>query len=654
MYRRFFLSRQLVAGLLIALSTVAIVNPARAADPVSAELVRTGGPQSFVMATSAIYTPLGGGVHKFENMGRLMMQFASNGPPPLGVYNQAPPVLGKFSFTFVRTDATCAGTSAAVLDIRQLVVLNSQIFSMIAIATATCDGIETMKAMFGYYTQQPFHWITFNKINNSIGIIGLQATETIEITPKGGGVITLRPATITGPDAAHYTIVSDGCGNRQLLADEKCRVAYTYMPTFPGTTAQLNVVGINSTSFGEPFDISQSGVNMPPPTPLPNNGSVLHPVKPTRLLDTRAAIGVPGSGPLGNVPITVQITGRDSIPASATGVIVNLTVTAPTKVGYVTIWPAGETMPVVSNINFVPGDTIANMSTLALSTTGALNVFNNAGTTHVIVDVVAWLGNDPPGSPDALMGLVYRPVTPTRMWDTRPKSGFGGGPLLPGESRTFPVSIMNGTPSGAVAVLANITAVTPTAETFLTAFTPFDPVPKTSTLNVKAGETRANLAIIDMFAGGISLANSNGKTNVVIDVLGYFVRLQSSDNQISGRIMLVSPFRYSDSRGTKDRFEPMDYNGYGIDKQFDDRLRVGGLIFNATVTNAGSAGYMTMFPWDVGQIPYVSTSNFIAGQTVANQSWVRLANAPSNYVGIWNGSAGRFDVILDVQAVFLE
>lgn len=71
----------------------------------------------------------------------------------------------------------------------------------------------------------------------------------------------------------------------------------------------------------------------------------------------------------------------------------NLTVTQPTAAGYITAYPDGVTRPAVSNVNFVKGETVANLAILDTNTgeLPATNIFNaSGGTTEVIIDVFGY------------------------------------------------------------------------------------------------------------------------------------------------------------------------------------------------------------------------------------------------------------------------
>ena len=123
------------------------------------------------------------------------------------------------------------------------------------------------------------------------------------------------------------------------------------------------------------------------------------PVSPTRILDTRPApLNVGGFvGPLvSGQTITFQVTGVAGVPANATAVVMNVTVDATTGSSFLTVFPAGEARPIVSNLNWVAGTTIPNLVTVKIGAAGQVSVFNLNGNAHVIADVAGYYvpGND--------------------------------------------------------------------------------------------------------------------------------------------------------------------------------------------------------------------------------------------------------------------
>jgi hypothetical protein len=108
-----------------------------------------------------------------------------------------------------------------------------------------------------------------------------------------------------------------------------------------------------------------------------------------RVINTRTAgagTPVPAGGTL-----DVQVAGVNGIPAGATAVAVNLTVTSPQQAGYLKAWPLGATEPAVSIMDFNAGVWRANAIKLVPGTDGKLRIVNGStGTTHLIVDIQAW------------------------------------------------------------------------------------------------------------------------------------------------------------------------------------------------------------------------------------------------------------------------
>ena len=121
----------------------------------------------------------------------------------------------------------------------------------------------------------------------------------------------------------------------------------------------------------------------------------------------------------------------------------NITAVNPTSVGYLTAFAAGQTVPFISTVNFIAGQTVANQATVALGDTGDGNygnmtIYNFTGSTDVVVDVQGYYmphGYHYHGPYDSVgHGAGYNAVTdvntgtnhPVRVLDTRPGSGQQG------------------------------------------------------------------------------------------------------------------------------------------------------------------------------------------------------------------------------------
>ncbi len=126
---------------------------------------------------------------------------------------------------------------------------------------------------------------------------------------------------------------------------------------------------------------------------------VYTPVTPYRAWDSRKS-GEPLT-PGGTTTYALNTSEYNSavppvIPAGAT-LITNLTVTDVGAIGYVTAFPAGTPQPMVSNINYLAGQTVAGMSVLA--STGSqqqVSLYNynqSTGRGDVVLDVFGYLSN---------------------------------------------------------------------------------------------------------------------------------------------------------------------------------------------------------------------------------------------------------------------
>src|SRR5262249_39582475 len=100
-------------------------------------------------------------------------------------------------------------------------------------------------------------------------------------------------------------------------------------------------------------------------------------------------------------------------------------------------------------------------------------------------------------------GLDFHVLTPCRILDTRNAHGPLGGPALTGDAqRDFVVTGTCGIPSDARALSVNVTVTLPTAIGDLRLFAGGTPAPGSRTISYRAGQTRANVAIVALGSAG--------------------------------------------------------------------------------------------------------------------------------------------------------
>ena len=124
-------------------------------------------------------------------------------------------------------------------------------------------------------------------------------------------------------------------------------------------------------------------------TALPSPQSNFVAVVPCRIVDTRGAVD-PFGGPqlAASTPRTFEIPSGPcaGIPANAAAYSLNFTVVNPEAWGWLTSWPAGAPEPVVSTLNYLAGQTVANAAIVPAGDSGAITV-SSVAATHLIVDI---------------------------------------------------------------------------------------------------------------------------------------------------------------------------------------------------------------------------------------------------------------------------
>lgn len=214
-------------------------------------------------------------------------------------------------------------------------------------------------------------------------------------------------------------------------------------------------------------------------------------IVPCRAFDTRPApdtVGVRDT-PLGSkeehvVKLAGVPAGRCDVPADATAVVINLTVTGATAATYVSVYPAGVTNPGTSAVNVLPGQAPTPNALVAdLSADGAITLFNAFGTVNVIGDV---LGYFTPAGIDALAGRVD---DLTAAVDALELAGGPQGPAGP----TGPQGPAGGTgPQGPIGPQGPVGPAGANSELFTWTFSGLalqEDVFTLSTMSIAAGET---------------------------------------------------------------------------------------------------------------------------------------------------------------------
>lgn len=264
---------------------------------------------------------------------------------------------------------------------------------------------------------------------------------------------------------------------------------------------------------------------------------------PGRVADTRAGSGYQDAGaPVGpGGSINVQIAGTGgAVPAGATAAVVNVTAVNPTAASFLSVYPKGAQRN-ASALNFVAGQTVANQVTVPLNSSGAITVFNHAGSVDVVVDIDGYYTSTAPASG----GGQFNTTTPSRVLGTA-AAGATAGP-----NSVTPVTVTGGTtgvPADATAVVVNLTESGATAPGYMTVYPAgVASRPPVSNLNFPAGQAVANRAVVQVGTNGqIDVYNYTGTAGEDVDIVGYYT---GSATEAGGTFVpLTTPTRVVDTR----------------------------------------------------------------------------------------------------------
>jgi hypothetical protein len=271
---------------------------------------------------------------------------------------------------------------------------------------------------------------------------------------------------------------------------------------------------------------------------------------------------------------------------------------------------------------------------------------------------------------------AYTALQPFRICDTRSGTSTEcstDGPLNQGATMTFQVTGVDvnseSVPSDAQAVVLNVTAVSGTAATFLTAFPAGNAVPTASNINVNAAVNQANLVVVTLGNGGkVSIYNSLGSINVVADVQGYFAAPTTSPTP--GQFHSIPPLRICDTRSgmgtacsgsalaqgawTKVVVSGCPTGNPSCTASVPSDGTAAAVALNLTAVSGTSDTYLSVVPPNGSNAcptttPAFSNLNVDAATNLANRVIVPLG--PDQDVCVYN-SLGSINYILDINGWF--
>ena len=336
-------------------------------------------------------------------------------------------------------------------------------------------------------------------------------TGNITSVQSGGGFLAIYPSDAPQPLVA----------NSNYLPNEIINNAYTV-----GVGAQDGAVKISVTTDTDVV-VDVTGYYAPPTT----GGLYFHPLpRPVRLLETRTGFSgcfAPATPLPGGVNTTQQGTGSCAgltIPSEALALVGNATTVNPVALGYLTLYPADATQPLIASSNYGAGQTVNGPFTVGLSPAGQFKIFPQF-TTDLVIDISGYYSaqaNDANGQ-----GLLYSSLgSPLRLLDTRagqqgcytPGAAMTGGTVYTQETQS-PCTNLTPTARG---LIGNATVVNTTDIGYLT-FWPGDAAqPLVATSNFVAGQVINRHFTVGLGPDGSFKRFASRTTDLVVDISGFF------------------------------------------------------------------------------------------------------------------------------------
>jgi len=228
--------------------------------------------------------------------------------------------------------------------------------------------------------------------HGTLPVTGISAVvlNVTAVTPSNSGYLTVYPAGVSRPTTSNLNFVPDQTVPNRVMVGLGTNGAIDVY-NFSGTT---NVI-VDVTGYFTDSTVSAA------------SGSLFQAIPPKRICDTRPAnvsgltdqcTGRTLVANQSSQTLAIQVAGMGGVPASTsttppTAVVMNVTITGATASSYLTVYPAtssSTTPPTVSDLNWKPGATLANLVVATMAPGGTVDIYNYSGSVDVVVDVLGY------------------------------------------------------------------------------------------------------------------------------------------------------------------------------------------------------------------------------------------------------------------------
>lgn len=352
---------------------------------------------------------------------------------------------------------------------------------------------------------------------SGVGAVVLNVTVA---SPTRGGFVTVFPTGTTKPTTSNLnfttghtvpnlTIVKVGSGGRVSF--------------YSSAAGSIRLVADISGYYEAGVEATQGGA--------------FQATDPVRVLDTATGLGATSAsaGPRGTA--SVLLDGQHGLPMNnVAAVVLNVTVAHPAAGGYATVYPSGGSRPGTSTLNFPAGRTTPNLTVVKLGADGRVSFYNGSnGSVRFVADLFGYITKG-----GVVLPGMLTPLDPARVMDTR-NAAYPGATnrIVPAHGVvTLNVQSRGGLlPYVTAPVVLNVTVTQTKSGGYITVYGGPDR-PGTSNLNFSAGDTVANLTIVNADDPGVVkfYNGSSGTVQLIADVSAYVHPLNATHFRTSSQL----------------------------------------------------------------------------------------------------------------------
>jgi hypothetical protein len=381
--------------------------------------------------------------------------------------------------------------------------------------------------------------------------------------------------------------------------------------------------------------------------PAPPPATRFVPLTPARVLDTQTGLAARRARVPAHGTITFPVTGRAGVPAArVAAVVLDVSAVAPSRSGYLTVYPAGSPRPSAEAVEFAAGRSMTGLVTVPV-VNGRVAVYNgSAGSVDLTADVVGY------DTTAAKTGALLTPVGPVRV--------LNPARVDASHALTLKVAGAGGVPAhGTEAVALDLTVTRPAKGGHLTAYADRTRRPAVTSLSFAAGQQVTELVIARVTDGKVDLYNASGGTlRLTADAVGYY--------SAAGSVFRpVRALRVMDTRtGFGSAGEAiLPHAAAKLSPLWNTVIpasaTVTAVLLNVTALGARSAGALTVFRdgplYQDGvtlpnstSLPGTPNIAFLPGQAQSN-----LVIVPtSGLADFYNGSDGNLQLVADLEGYY--